>query len=128
MTQERYSIPSFLSSVQQYRLTNSISVLFVLFVIQLFFISPVKAQEIDFGDFSSKYAVTVSELIPAEDLSFGMVIQNEGLKSIDILNSKVMMIIESEEATRSNYSTGNDRYHRAVWQRTFVPNNINKPY
>lgn len=97
MTQERYSILSFLSSVQQYRLTNSISVLFVLFVIQLFFISPVKAQEIDFGDFSSKYAVTVSELIPAEDLSFGMVIQNEGLKSIDILNSKVMMIIESEE-------------------------------
>jgi|AntRauTorckE6833_2_1112554.scaffolds.fasta_scaffold15626_4 hypothetical protein len=51
-----------------------------------------QAQEIDFGSFSSKYGVTVSELNPAEDLSFGMVIQNEGLKSIDLTNAKVLMI------------------------------------
>lgn len=49
------------------------------------------AQEINFGDFSSKYAVTLSELSPA-DLEFGMVIQNEGLKSVDIQDAKVLMI------------------------------------
>lgn len=50
------------------------------------------AQEIDFGDFSSKYAVSISELNPAEDLSFGTVIQNEGLKTIDLIDAKVLMI------------------------------------
>ncbi|WP_232803083.1 hypothetical protein [Gracilimonas amylolytica] len=50
------------------------------------------AQEIDFGDFSSKYTVSITELIPAEDLSFGMVIQNEGLKTVDLLDAKVLMI------------------------------------
>lgn len=49
------------------------------------------AQEIDFGDFSSKYAVTLSEL-NADDLAFGTVFQNEGLKSIDLQNAKVLMI------------------------------------
>jgi len=57
-----------------------------------FFNSSLEAQEIDFGDFSSKYAVSLSELIPAEDLDFGMVIQNEGLKTIDLINAKVLMI------------------------------------
>ncbi|MFP8488586.1 hypothetical protein ACKGJO_05740 [Gracilimonas sp. Q87] len=51
-----------------------------------------KAQEIDFGQFSSKYTVSITELIPAEDLAFGMVIQNEGLKTIDLLDAKVLMI------------------------------------
>lgn len=50
------------------------------------------AQEINFGDFSSKYAVTLSELNPAQDLEFGMVIQNEGLKSVDLQSAKVLMI------------------------------------
>ena len=50
------------------------------------------AQEIDFGDFSSKYAVSISELNPAEDLDFGAVIQNEGLKTINLIDSKVLMI------------------------------------
>lgn len=50
------------------------------------------AQEIDFGSFSSKYAVTLSELNPAEDLSFGTVVQNEGLKTIDLIDAKVLMI------------------------------------
>lgn len=54
--------------------------------------SPANSQEINFGEFSSKYAVTISELNPAEDLSFGMLIQNEGLKSIELLDSKVLMI------------------------------------
>ncbi|MDZ7807189.1 MAG: hypothetical protein U5K71_08735 [Gracilimonas sp.] len=51
-----------------------------------------KAQEINFGDFSSKYTVSITELIPADDLAFGMVIQNEGLKTIDLLDAKVLMI------------------------------------
>lgn len=63
---------------------------FCVFV--LFSAIPLKAQEIDFGDFSSKYTVSITELIPAEDLAFGMVIQNEGLKTIDLLDAKVLMI------------------------------------
>ena len=63
---------------------------FCVFV--LFSVIPLKAQEIDFGDFSSKYTVSITELIPAEDLAFGMVIQNEGLKTIDLLDAKVLMI------------------------------------
>lgn len=51
-----------------------------------------KAQEINFGKFSSKYSVSITELIPADDLAFGMVIQNEGLKTIDLLDAKVLMI------------------------------------
>lgn len=50
------------------------------------------AQEIDFGDFSNKYSVSITELIPAEDLAFGMVLQNEGLKTIDLMDAKVLMI------------------------------------
>lgn len=30
-----------------------------------------KAQEINFGKFSSKYSVSITELIPADDLAFG---------------------------------------------------------
>lgn len=54
--------------------------------------SQLNAQEIDFGDFSSKYSVSITELIPAEDLEFGMVLVNEGLKTIDLLDAKVLMI------------------------------------
>jgi len=64
----------------------------VFCVVSLFSSIALKAQEIDFGDFSSKYTVSITELIPAEDLAFGMVIQNEGLKSIDLLDAKVLMI------------------------------------
>ncbi|MEX0723636.1 MAG: hypothetical protein WD357_09480 [Gracilimonas sp.] len=63
---------------------------FLLFSFNLSFIT--QAQEIDFGDFSSKYGVTISELNPAEDLSFGLVIQNEGLKTIELTEAKVLMI------------------------------------
>jgi len=64
----------------------------VFCVVSLFSSIALKAQEIDFGDFSSKYTVSITELIPAEDLAFGMVIQNEGLKTIDLLDAKVLMI------------------------------------
>ena len=64
----------------------------VFCVVSLFSSIALKAQEIDFGDFSRKYTVSITELIPAEDLAFGMVIQNEGLKSIDLLDAKVLMI------------------------------------
>jgi hypothetical protein len=65
-----------------------------LFIILCFAIpfQTVTAQEIDFGDFSSKYAVSISELNPAEDLSFGTVIQDEGLKTIDLVDAKVLII------------------------------------
>lgn len=52
----------------------------------------VVAQEIDFGQYSSKYAVTLSELNPAEDLAFGIVIQNEGLKTVELQDAKILMI------------------------------------
>lgn len=66
--------------------------LLVLCVILLSSSTLLKAQEIDFGQFSSEYTVSITELIPAEDLAFGMVIQNEGLKTIDLLDAKVLMI------------------------------------
>jgi hypothetical protein len=74
---------------QTYR---SISSILVLGVILLSSPTLINAQEIDFGDFSSKYTVSITELIPAEDLAFGMVLQNEGLKIIDLLDAKVLMI------------------------------------
>lgn len=64
----------------------------VMCVAFIFSSTLLNAQEIDFGKFSSKYSVSITELIPAEDLAFGMVIQNEGLKTIDLLNAKVLMI------------------------------------
>jgi hypothetical protein len=81
--------------------TNSVDqgipiALFCLSALLLFFTlsfsTIANAQEIDFGDFSSKYAVTLSELSPAEDLEFGMVIQNEGLKSVALQDAKILMI------------------------------------
>lgn len=71
---------------------RSLGALFILSVILLSTTTLLNAQEIDFGDFSSKYTVSITELIPAEDLSFGMVIQNEGLKTVDLLDAKVLMI------------------------------------
>lgn len=71
---------------------GSARTIWVVGVFFLFSSTLLKAQEIDFGKFSSKYTVSITELIPAEDLAFGMVIQNEGLKTIDILDAKVLMI------------------------------------
>lgn len=52
----------------------------------------VHAQEINFGEFSSKYSVAITELNPAEDLSFGTIIQNEGVVELDINEAKVLEI------------------------------------
>ena len=64
----------------------------LLILFSLCYPSSVYAQEIDFGDFSSKYTVSLTELNPAEDLEFGTVIQGEGLKNVNLINSKVLMI------------------------------------
>lgn len=78
------------------RSNSTIDLRFVSFILfslmSLLLTYPLNAQEINFGEFSSKYSVTVSELNPAEDLAFGMVIQNEGLKTIDLIDAKVLMI------------------------------------
>jgi hypothetical protein len=71
---------------------RSLRSLLAVCVILISSLTVLNAQEIDFGKFSSKYTVSITELIPAEDLSFGMVIQNEGLKTIDLLDAKVLMI------------------------------------
>lgn len=52
----------------------------------------VQSQEIDFGSFSSSYSVTISDLTPANDLEFGIIIQNEGYVSLPISNAKVLAI------------------------------------
>lgn len=51
--------------------------------------APLPAQEINFGSFGS-YSLTVTDLTPAEDLAFGIVIKNEGLKEIPLVDAKVL--------------------------------------
>ncbi|MBD3615486.1 MAG: hypothetical protein HUJ22_02860 [Gracilimonas sp.] len=68
------------------------SAIIIFLFLGLFFTNPLSAQEINFGEFSSEYGVTISELNPSETLNFGMTLQNEGLKSIDLFNAKVLMI------------------------------------
>lgn len=50
------------------------------------------AQETDFGQFSSLYSVTLTDLSPGSDLDFGIVLINEGFVSLDITESKVLSI------------------------------------
>lgn len=52
----------------------------------------IQAQEIDFGDFSSKYGVSLTELNPAQDLEFGNIVQNEGLIAIELTEAKVLIL------------------------------------
>jgi hypothetical protein len=70
---------------------NASKIIFINLLLVYFTISTL-AQEINFEDFSSKYSVNLSELNMGEELTFGQVAKNEGLKSIDILESKVMLI------------------------------------
>lgn len=84
-------IAPFTSAAHRLR-CKAASIFGVMLLLLIFSTNGIKAQEIDFGDFSSKYAVSITELNPAEDLDFGMVIQNEGPKHIDLLNAKVLMI------------------------------------
>ncbi len=55
-------------------------------------VQSVYAQEIDFGDYSSVYSLTLSELNIGEDLDFGLLIQNEGPVNIPIAESKILTI------------------------------------
>tara|TARA_R110002126_G_scaffold42758_2_gene123043 strand:+ start:4056 stop:4664 length:609 start_codon:yes stop_codon:yes gene_type:complete len=50
-------------------------------------------QEIDFGSYSSAYSVTLSEVNIGENLDFGLLVQNEGLISVPIAESKVLSIL-----------------------------------
>ena len=63
--------------------------LFLTFCSCIFTNANIIAQEIDFGSYSSAYSVTLSELT-ATDLEFGLVIQGEGIKNIEIADSKVI--------------------------------------
>lgn len=91
MIKRFHRISSSLTSVIHRGRTFSVHQILLGAIFFLLNVSFVSAQEIDFEDFSD-YSVTVAELAPAEDLDFGMVIQNEGIVSVDILNAKVMMI------------------------------------
>lgn len=84
----KYKFILFSEPIKQFGLAPAIVIFFLL----VFFTKPLTAQEINFGEFSSEYGVTLSELYPAETLNFGMVLQNEGLKSVNLLNAKVLMI------------------------------------
>lgn len=48
------------------------------------------AQEIDFGQYGN-YSMTLSELGP-EGLDFGVLVQNEGIKSVPLANAKVLTL------------------------------------
>ncbi len=63
----------------------------ILFFNLLFAQKASRAQEIDFGDFFA-YSVTVTELLPTQNLDFGLVTTNSGLNSVTISNSKVVTI------------------------------------
>ncbi len=54
-------------------------------------LNPVTAQEIDFGSYSSQYTMTLSDLAPASDLDFGLVITGID-QEIDLFNAKVLSI------------------------------------
>lgn len=72
--------------------TSKIILAIIIGVISVLCTTNIQAQEIDFGEFSNKYSVTISELNMGQDLSFGELVQNEGTKSINILESKVLLI------------------------------------
>ncbi len=86
-----------ISTPSQIRHLSNSSTLFlkvcsVVLLLTLLNTSKSDAQEIDFGDYSSIYSVTITDLFPSEDLEFGMVIQNEGIVSKTILDAKVLSI------------------------------------
>jgi len=77
--QSTYSVRSRVSS----KLSKAL-----LFLCVLWIPSSLLSQEINFGNYSSQYSMTLTEISPGTDLEFGMVIQNEGLKNIPLLNAK----------------------------------------
>lgn len=65
---------------------------FLFLTTSLFLPKKVASQEIDFGQYSSLYSVSLAELNPALDLDFGMLVQNEGINAVSLINSKVLSI------------------------------------
>ncbi|RNC85719.1 MAG: hypothetical protein ED557_02800 [Balneola sp.] len=51
----------------------------------------ITAQEIDFGSYSSQYTMTLTDLTPASDLDFGLVITGID-QEVDLFNAKVLSI------------------------------------
>lgn len=64
---------------------------YILFGVMSFIPSITFSQEIDFGSYA-QYSVSVTPLSPAQDLDFGIIVQNEGLKSIPVNDAKIMII------------------------------------
>ncbi len=50
------------------------------------------SQEINFGSYSSDYTISISELAEEDLFDFGILIQNGGISTIDLFNSKVLII------------------------------------
>lgn len=66
--------------------------IFVLFIFAISnTVNPI-AQEIDFGQYSSLYAVSITDLTPATDLDFGIVLNNQGPAVTNIMEAEVISI------------------------------------
>ncbi|MEX2363742.1 MAG: hypothetical protein WD597_08965, partial [Balneolaceae bacterium] len=62
------------------------------FILLFIFSAHTFSQEIDFESYSSRYSVTASHLNPAEELEFGLILVNEGLRTIPIADAKIITI------------------------------------
>lgn len=84
------NITSFQKSPAYFR--YSILCTIVFFITSISSSTSVSAQEIDFGQYSSAYSISLSEFNPSEELEFGTLIQNQGPTSIDLVNAKVLTL------------------------------------
>lgn len=88
------SILKNIASFQKASVCDKYSVLCCIFLLitSLSSSTSVFAQEIDFGQYSSAYSISLSEFNPSEELEFGTLIQNQGPASIDLVNAKVLTL------------------------------------
>jgi spore coat protein U-like protein len=88
------SILKNIASFQKSSVCGKYSVLccIVFIITSLSSSTSVSAQEIDFGQYSSAYSISLSEFNPSEELEFGTLIQNQGPASIDLVNAKVLTL------------------------------------
>ena len=84
------NITSFQKSPAYFRYSILCSIVF--FITSISSSTSVSAQEIDFGQYSSAYSISLSEFNPSEELEFGTLIQNQGPTSIDLVNAKVLTL------------------------------------
>lgn len=76
-------------SLQSNKLWNSSKLLKVLLLLCVIAMpSSLVSQEIDFGQYSSLYSMSLTDITPGSDIEFGMVMQNEGLKTISLIDAK----------------------------------------